>query len=220
VRAEASTRADERDMATTLSLAVVVWPWLYVVQVGDSRCYLFQDGALRQLTRDQTLAQALVDQGVLTKERAKASPLSHVLASAIGAHEALPEISRVDVRERGCVILVCSDGLTKHVSDAELAEHLAAMTSAEQVCKALLQRALDRGGSDNITLSRDALKRRLRARRLTRRGHDSTQPRTGRVRASSPHARGGHCRQSSVRSGRSGRSASCEPLLDRCAITS
>jgi protein phosphatase len=152
VRTEASTRADERDMATTLSLAVVVWPWLYVVQVGDSRCYLFQDGELRQLTRDQTLAQALVDQGVLTKERAKSSPLSHVLASAIGAHEALPEISRVDVRERGCVILVCSDGLIKHVSDAELAEHLAAMTSAEQVCKALLQLALDRGGSDNITL--------------------------------------------------------------------
>jgi protein phosphatase len=152
VRAEASVRADERDMATTLSLAVVVWPWLYVVQVGDSRCYLFQDGALRQLTRDQTMAQALVDQGVLTEERAKASPLNHVLASAIGAHEAVPEITRVDVRERGCVILVCSDGLTKHVSDAELAEHLAAMTSAEQVCKALLQLALDRGGSDNITL--------------------------------------------------------------------
>jgi protein phosphatase len=152
VRAEASTRDDERDMATTLSLAAVVWPWLYVVQVGDSRCYLFQDGELRQLTRDQTLAQALVDQGVLTEERAKSSPLSHVLASAIGAQEALPEISRVDVRERGCVILVCSDGLTKHVSDAELAQHLAAMSSAEQVCKALLQLALDRGGSDNITL--------------------------------------------------------------------
>jgi protein phosphatase len=89
---------------------------------------------------------------VLTQERAKSSPLNHVLASAIGAHEALPELSRVDVRERGCVILVCSDGLTKHVSDAELAEHLGAMSSAEQVCKALLQLALDRGGSDNVTL--------------------------------------------------------------------
>jgi protein phosphatase len=152
VRAEAQTKPDERDMATTLSLGVVVWPWLYVVQVGDSRCYFFQDGKLRQVTRDQTVAQDLVDRGVLSRERARTSPLSHVLSSAIGASEALPEISRVDVRERGCVILVCTDGLTKHVSDAEIAEHLGAMESAEQVSRALVQLAIDRGGTDNITL--------------------------------------------------------------------
>lgn len=153
VRAEAGTRSDGREMATTLSLGIVVWPWLYVVQVGDSRCYVYQDGALRQVTRDQTIAQELVDRGVLSAANAHASPLSHVLSSAIGAPEALPEITRVDVRERGCVVLVCSDGLTKHVADAEIAEHLRTMTSAEQACTALLQLALDRGGSDNITLA-------------------------------------------------------------------
>jgi protein phosphatase len=152
VRAEALAQSDPRGMATTLSLGVVVWPWLYVVQVGDSRCYFYQDGTLRQVTRDQTLAQELVERGVLPPERAKDSPLSHVLSSAIGAREALPEVTRVDVRERSCVVLVCTDGLTKHVSDAEIAEHLGAMESAEQVCGALLQLALDRGGSDNITL--------------------------------------------------------------------
>jgi protein phosphatase len=139
-------------MATTLSLGVVVWPWLYVVQVGDSRVYLFEDNALRQVTRDQTLAQELVDQGVLSAERATASPFAHVLSSAIGAKEAVPEITRVDVRERGCVILVCTDGLTKHVRDHEIAERLRTMESAEQASRALLQLALDRGGSDNITL--------------------------------------------------------------------
>ena len=152
VRADAEARSDERDMATTLSLGIVVWPWLYVVQVGDSRCYFYQDGALRQVTRDQTVAQELVDRGVLTPERALASPLSHVLSSAIGASEALPEITRVDVSQRGSVILVCTDGLSKHVSDAEIAQQLGAMQSAEQVCRSLLQLALDRGGSDNITL--------------------------------------------------------------------
>jgi serine/threonine protein phosphatase PrpC len=152
VRAAARDRPDGRQMATTLSLGVVVWPWLYVVQVGDSRCYIYAGGKLRQVTRDQTLAQALVEKGAMSREQAHASPLSHVLASAIGASEALPEITRVDVRERGTVILVCSDGLTKHVSDAELAEHLGAMESAEQVSRALLQLALDRGGTDNITL--------------------------------------------------------------------
>ncbi|HYW32206.1 MAG TPA: protein phosphatase 2C domain-containing protein [Gemmatimonas sp.] len=152
VRAEAQHRGESRDMATTLSLAIFVWPWLYVLQVGDSRCYFYQDGALRQVTRDQTLAQEMIDRGVLTPERAHASPLNHVLSSAIGATEALPEITRVDVRQRGCVTLVCSDGLTKHVNDDEIAQYLGAMTSAEQVCQELLQLALDRGGSDNITL--------------------------------------------------------------------
>jgi protein phosphatase len=152
VRAEAEERHYSGDMATTLSLGIVVWPWLYVVQVGDSRCYCYSDGALRQITRDQTIAQDLVDRGVLTPERAQASPLSHVLSSAIGASEASPEVTRVDIKGPGTVILVCSDGLTKHVSDAELAESLAQMTSSEQLCRSLLALVLERGASDNVTL--------------------------------------------------------------------
>ncbi len=152
VRAEASTRSDARDMATTLSLGIVIWPWMYVVQVGDSRVYFFRDDVLRQVTKDQTLAQELVDQGVLSRERATASPLAHVLSSAIGAKEALPEITRVDVGKRGSVILVCTDGLTKHVTDAEIAERLRTMQSSEQVAHQLLQLALERGGTDNVTL--------------------------------------------------------------------
>jgi serine/threonine protein phosphatase PrpC len=152
VRAEAMAELGGRQMATTLSLGIVVWPWMYVLQVGDSRCYLYQGGAMRQVTRDQTVAQNLVDEGILKPEQLKASPLKHVLASAIGASEAMPEVSRVDIRERGSVILVCSDGLTKHVPDDEIAARLGSMQSAEQVCHDLLQLALDRGGTDNITL--------------------------------------------------------------------
>ena len=152
VRNEAQERPDERGMATTLSLGIVVWPWLYVVQVGDSRCYLYQGGTLRQLTRDQTYAQDLLEQGVFSQQDVKTSPLSNVLSSAIGATEAVPVVSRVDVRDRGCVVFVCTDGLIKHVSDAEIADHLSRMTSAEQVTNALLELALERGGSDNITL--------------------------------------------------------------------
>ncbi len=152
VRAEATERQYSGDMATTLSLGIVVWPWLYVVQVGDSRCYCYSDGALRQITRDQTIAQDLVDKGVLTPARAQASPLSHVLSSAIGGSEASPEVTRVDVQQPGTVILVCSDGLTKHVSDDELAEYLRVMTSSEQLCRTLVELVLQRGGSDNVTL--------------------------------------------------------------------
>ena len=152
VRSEADATPSERGMATTLSLGIILWPWLYVVQVGDSRCYLYRDGALQQLTRDQTVAQDLVERGVFSTDDAKSSPLANVLSSAIGAQTADPEITRVDVRERGCVILVCTDGLTKHVTDEEIAQHLGAMESSEQVSRALLQLALDRGGTDNITL--------------------------------------------------------------------
>jgi serine/threonine protein phosphatase PrpC len=75
-----------------------------------------------------------------------------VLASAIGGQEASPEVSRIDIGHRGCVILLCSDGLTKHVSDAEIGTEIGRMSSAEQVCRALLDLALERGGSDNVTV--------------------------------------------------------------------
>ena len=158
VRAEAEARGEAagqpgaRGFATTLTLGIAVWPWMYVVQVGDSRCYFYNDGVLRQITRDQTVAQDLVDQGVLPAERASLSPFSHVLASAIGGHAALPEVSRIDIRRRGCVVLLCSDGLTKHVEDAEIAARAKTMESSEQLCRGLLDLALERGGSDNVTV--------------------------------------------------------------------
>ncbi|HKC47127.1 MAG TPA: protein phosphatase 2C domain-containing protein [Gemmatimonadales bacterium] len=151
-RAQATGRLSSKSMATTLTLALAVWPWLYVVQVGDSRCYFFWNGDLQQVTRDQTMAQDLVDKGALPADRAAQSPFSHVLASSIGGPETVPEVTRIDVTKRGCVILLCTDGLTKHVSDPEIAAQLGAMQSAEQVCHALLDLALERGGSDNITV--------------------------------------------------------------------
>jgi protein phosphatase len=161
VRAEAVVRSGGGVMATTLTLGIAVWPWLYVVQVGDSRAY-FYDGTLRQITRDQTVGQELVDQGILPADRLAHSPLRNVLSSAIGADEALPVVTRVDVRERGCMLMMCSDGLTKHVTDAELASAFSQVTSSEQLVRDLLDLALSRGGTDNITIivGRAPLKRK------------------------------------------------------------
>ena len=152
VRKQAARREDQRKMATTLTVAIAVYPSCYVVQVGDSRCYIFSGNALKQVTRDQTIGQQLVDEGLMPRERLRTSPYSNILASAIGGDAALPEVTRVDITERGCVVLLCSDGLTKHVTDAEIESHLRDMTSSEQVCRALLDLALERGGSDNITI--------------------------------------------------------------------
>ena len=137
--------------ATTLTLYVAVWPSLYIMHVGDSRLYRYRAGGLDQLTRDQTMAQDLIDSGVLPKEAAAQSPLSHVLTSAMGASEATPYVTRADL-ERGDALLLCTDGLTKHVSEERIAERMRSMTSAEQVVRALVDDALAGGGTDNVTV--------------------------------------------------------------------
>jgi len=152
VREAAADQPHREGMATTLTLVMAVWPHAYVVQVGDSRCYHWSGGRLRRVTRDQTVAQDLVDRGVLPADRVGTSPLSNVLSSAIGSGTATPVVTRMTLTP-GSAVLLCSDGLTKHVADAEIAEALSTMTSSEQACRALLQRALDGGGTDNITVT-------------------------------------------------------------------
>lgn len=151
VKARAALEAGGRSMATTLTLFIGVWPWYYILQVGDSRYYLFREDTLTQVSRDQTIAQDLVDKGVLTRAVAERSRLSDVLSSAIGAEEAVPVVTRLK-SEWGLVHLLCTDGLTKHVSDARIREILRGMRSAKQACEQLLAEALDGGGSDNVTI--------------------------------------------------------------------
>lgn len=151
VKRRAVERAEGRTMATTLTMYMGVWPCYYLLQVGDSRYYLYRQGTLTQVSRDQTIAQDLVDKGVLSRAVADKSRLADVLSSAIGADEAAPVVTRLK-SEWGLVHLLCTDGLTKHVSDARIAEVLGAMTSSRQACEQLLQEALDGGGSDNITI--------------------------------------------------------------------
>jgi PPM family protein phosphatase len=142
---------DVRGMATTLTLYLGVWPRGYLLQVGDSRCYLLRDGELTQITRDQTMAQEMVDLGVMKAEEAAGTRLAHTLTSSIGGSESHPKVTRFDMNW-GHVLLLCSDGLTRHVSDARIRDVLRSMTSARQACETLLQEALDGGGSDNVTV--------------------------------------------------------------------
>lgn len=109
------------------------------------------NGQLAQITRDQTVAQDLVDAGALTRVVAEQSQWAHVLSSAIGGPTAAPVVTRV-VRDWGTIVLLCSDGLTRHVSDDGIRQRLAAMTSAREAAEQLVQDALDGGGSDNITV--------------------------------------------------------------------
>lgn len=141
---------DSSGMATTLTLMIIIWPWTYVLQVGDSRYYEYKNGALTQISHDQTLAQELIDSGVFAAA-VRNTPLANVLSSSIGGSQTAPVVTRVPTTWN-TVHLLCSDGLTKHVSDEKIADRLRTMTSARQVCEQLLQDALDGGGTDNITV--------------------------------------------------------------------
>ena len=138
-------------MATTLTVYLGVWPRAYILQVGDSRCYLLREGRLTQITRDQTMAQELVDLGALNPQDAQRTRLAHTLSSSIGGKQSSPVVSEFEMTW-GTVVLLCSDGLVNHVSDARIHERLLSMQSARQACEDLLQDALEGGGSDNITI--------------------------------------------------------------------
>lgn len=142
---------DRAGMATTLTLWLGLWPRGYLLQVGDSRCYLLRQGKLTQVSRDQTMAQDLIDLGVLTRADAANSRLAYMLTSSLGGKQSAPVVTRM-LSEWDNVGMLCSDGLTQHVSDERIRERLLSMTSAKQVCEALLQDALDGGGTDNITI--------------------------------------------------------------------
>lgn len=152
VREKAEREGVMARMATTLTMAHVLWPRAYVVQIGDSRCYHLRGAALRKLTRDQTFAQELLERGALTADEAEQSPLSQVLTRAIGGEgsELMPEIGQVALAP-GDALLLCTDGLTKHVPDAAIAAILASAATATAACQALIAAALADGGTDNVT---------------------------------------------------------------------
>ena len=138
-------------MATTLTLYFGLWPRAYMLQVGDSRCYLLRGDELTQITRDQTMVQELIDMGVQMPAGASQGPLAHTLSSSIGGRQTAPVVTRHTVGW-GNVALLCSDGLTNHVSDDQIRERLRTMQSAQQACEDLLEMALQGGGTDNITM--------------------------------------------------------------------
>lgn len=152
VRSEAAADPTVASMATTLTMAHILWPRAYIVQIGDSRCYLLRAGELTQVTQDQTVAQFLVDEGALSPEEAERSPLGHVLAQAIGGEdEVQPAISKVDLAP-GDAMLLCTDGLTRHVERDDMARLAVGPESSERACRVLVDAALDGGGKDNITV--------------------------------------------------------------------
>jgi protein phosphatase len=122
------------------------------VWAGDSRVYCLRDGELAQVSRDHTEVQDLVDRGLLTREEAITWPRRNVITRAIGVMNQPPlEITQGEILP-GDTFLVCSDGLTAHVTDDQIRDILASQMPPREECENLIQLALEGGGTDNVTV--------------------------------------------------------------------
>lgn len=139
-------------MGTTLTVAISLGADLVIGHIGDSRAYLLRGARLHQLTRDHTMAQAMVDAGIASPQDAATQAMRHVLTAALGStgEKSDPEIQRLNLRD-GDQLLLCTDGLTEMVEDKVIASVLRDAASADTACGGLIDLALAAGGTDNVT---------------------------------------------------------------------
>jgi protein phosphatase len=141
----------ESNMATTMVASVIHDGRVTMTNVGDSRGYHWRDGQLRQITKDQSLVAKLVEEGAITEEEAFNHPRKNVILHSLGSRQA-PQIDLFDVPlEPDDLLLICSDGLVRHVRDEEIATVIKEKGPAE-ASDFLVQMANERGGEDNISV--------------------------------------------------------------------
>lgn len=140
-------------MGTTVSALLMVDDYAVIAHIGDSRIYLYRDGALTQITTDHTFVQRLVDSGRITPEEARYHPRRSVLMRVLGDMDADPEIDTfIMPTQPGDRWLLCSDGLSGVVDDAHTAKALGQGLAPGRTADILLKQALDGGAPDNVTI--------------------------------------------------------------------
>jgi serine/threonine protein phosphatase Stp1 len=149
---EATAHGGERLSASTVVALLVFGQHFACAWAGDSRLYLLRDYRLQQISRDHSEVQELVDQGMLTPEQARTHPHANVVTRAVGAHDKLSVDMVQDRLRRDDIFLLCSDGLTKMLEDREIAALLGGDRPIETSVEMLLDAALDRGATDNVTV--------------------------------------------------------------------
>ncbi len=149
----ASENENYRGMGTTMVSSFFTENGVYLAHVGDSRAYRFRSGKLEQQTEDHSLANEYVRMGVLSPEDIEHFPYKNVITRACGLTDDVEiEISFREI-EAGDLYILCSDGLTDMVNDAELSEVIAGCDDdLEGLCRLLIDRANENGGADNITV--------------------------------------------------------------------
>lgn len=145
-------RTNNSRMATTMVAAVLHEGKAYMANVGDSRGYLWRNGRIQQVTKDQSLVAKLVEEGAITEEEAHFHPRRNVILYSLGS-ERSPKIDLFEQPlETGDILFLCSDGLTRHVADEEIA-YVLSQEPMETASATLIGKANDRGGEDNISVA-------------------------------------------------------------------
>ena len=141
-----------RGMGTTATVAGLLGDTLFLAQVGDSRAYLVRNGVGRQITKDQSLMQKLIEAGEITEEEAEHSERRNIILQALGPEANIKvDLTHQQVR-KGDILLLCSDGLSGQVRGEELAQIASEESDLVQACKRMIDRANENGGPDNITV--------------------------------------------------------------------
>ncbi len=141
-----------KGMGCTAELVVFTDEGFVLGHVGDSRTYRLRNGRLKQLTKDHSLVQSHINQGLLTPEEARVHPLRNVILRAVGANEKLALDMIRGKALPGDLLLLCSDGLTDMVDDEWIREVLSSNIPLSQKVKSLIGMAKTAGGKDNITV--------------------------------------------------------------------
>ena len=153
LQAEAGPDSPLRGMGTTLTGALTIGMDAFIAHVGDSRAYVFRRGRLHRLTRDHTLAEQLVADGILHSIDEASSGFRSTLVNCLGGsfEDVQVDTCHVPLQDHD-QLLLCTDGLTDMVSEAAIAQILAATTPAQVTCETLIDAALTNGGRDNVTV--------------------------------------------------------------------
>src|SRR5262245_20056273 len=152
INAYATAHPEYRGMGTTATIAGLLGDTLYLAQVGDSRAYIVRDGVTRQITKDQSLMQKLIEAGELTEEEAEHSERKNIILQALGPEGAIKIDLTHQVVRRGDTLVLCSDGLSGQVTKEEIAAIVSEESDLTLACRRLIDRANEKGGPDNITV--------------------------------------------------------------------
>tara|TARA_B100000614_G_C14531005_1_gene486526 strand:- start:312 stop:1031 length:720 start_codon:yes stop_codon:yes gene_type:complete len=141
---------DLEGMGTTAIIVALYKKKVFWIHIGDSRLYLLHSTKIKQITTDHTFIQDLIDDGSITPEKAKTHPLKNMLDQCVGCGEAKPDygVFNMQINDQ---LLLCSDGLTKHLSDLQI-ESILNTNPAQAAVQQLIQTALKMGGTDNVTV--------------------------------------------------------------------
>ncbi len=142
----------KRGMGATLTAVYIHKDSAYIAEIGDSRAYLIRGRRVRQMTKDQSFVQLLLDSGAISEDEAKNYPHKNIILQAIGQQKNLSvALGRLKLR-RNDRILICSDGLSNKVTPEEMREVVCAAATLDEACSKLIERANERGGDDNSTV--------------------------------------------------------------------